>query len=45
MSITQYIQSIKKQPWAAPPRASISLETDADFLARQAASRLFDGID
>ena len=28
-----------------PPRASISLETDADFLAWQAASQLFDGID
>jgi hypothetical protein len=28
-----------------PPRASVSLEMDADFLAWKAASRLFDGID
>ena len=28
-----------------PPRASTTLETDADFLAWEAAGRLFDGID
>jgi hypothetical protein len=28
-----------------PPRASTTLEYDADFLAWQAAGRLFDGID
>jgi len=28
-----------------PPRASVSLEMDADFLAWQTAGRLFDGID
>jgi hypothetical protein len=33
-------------PTRPPPRrASVTLETDADFLAWQAAGRLFDGID
>jgi hypothetical protein len=31
--------------WPPPPRVSTTLETDADFLAWQAAGRLFDGID
>ena len=28
-----------------PPRPSVTLETDPDFLAWEAAGRLFDGID
>jgi hypothetical protein len=28
-----------------PPRVSVTLETDADLLAWEAAGRLFDGID
>jgi hypothetical protein len=28
-----------------PPRASVTLETDPDFLTWEAAGRLFDGID
>jgi hypothetical protein len=38
-------QALESPGKAPPPRACTTLETDADFLAREAAGWLFDGID
>jgi hypothetical protein len=46
--IEQTLRSLKLWDLPAgppPPRAATTLETDADFLAWEAAGRLFDGID
>jgi hypothetical protein len=39
-------EQVSTPHWARPPppRASTTLETDADFLAWEAGGRLFDGI-
>ncbi|MBZ5500526.1 MAG: hypothetical protein LAP85_29385 [Acidobacteriia bacterium] len=38
-------QNLGSPPLPPPPRASTTLERDADFFAWEAAGRLFDGID
>jgi len=43
--ILRHLKLWNPPPRPPPPRASVSLETDPDFLAWQAAGRLFDGID